>query len=254
MSVPGAGKTGVAILLLLGLCRDQRMAQVPVLVPAASWNPEREHLGRWLARRIAAGHYAGDVEVPLQLLACNMIMPILDGLDEIPERLRPAALLGIERARGRSRPLVLTARIGEYAQPVADTGIVLPRTAAIELAPVTPGDAADYLIRSARRPEPSAITLFDVTARTVDPRIHWLPVEVSTGRTWVAGRPGRTEPAAAHGRLTVSARLRPRRRDHPREHPYRSHRASSAARRAGPLHASRADADRRRHRRPPPSS
>jgi DNA-binding SARP family transcriptional activator len=50
---PGAGKSVLAIQLTLGLLADPEPGEpIPVLMPLASWDPHREHLHVWLARKL----------------------------------------------------------------------------------------------------------------------------------------------------------------------------------------------------------
>ncbi|HWH01200.1 MAG TPA: NACHT domain-containing protein, partial [Pilimelia sp.] len=146
---PGAGKTGLAALLALGLLARPRGADpVPYVVPVNSWDPAREHLRTWLVRRLAEDHYGGSPEVPYQLLRAGLVLPMLDGLDEVAEPARPAALAAIARAWADEAPLVVTCRGDEYEQAVAARGQALPRAAVVELEPVSAADALDYLRHS----------------------------------------------------------------------------------------------------------
>jgi hypothetical protein len=47
-------------------------------------------------------------------------MPVLDGLDEMPKALRPAAIKALDRETS-GRPLVLTCRTSEYLDAVQQT-------------------------------------------------------------------------------------------------------------------------------------
>jgi transcriptional regulator with XRE-family HTH domain len=50
---PGAGKTALAVLLILGLLANPEPGEpVPVLLPVSSWDPRKEHLYTWLARKL----------------------------------------------------------------------------------------------------------------------------------------------------------------------------------------------------------
>jgi predicted NACHT family NTPase len=95
---PGAGKTMLMVRLVLDLlARRAEGDPVPVLAPVASWNHAEQHLRDWLSERLLIDHSAfaspppdGRTE-PTQaaaLLAAGLILPILDGLDEIPGEVR----------------------------------------------------------------------------------------------------------------------------------------------------------------------
>ena len=78
------------------------------------------------------------------------IAVILDGLDEIPEDLRPAVLRALsQQATFR---LVLLTRSAEMADAAARA--MLQGAAAIELQDIDPGAAADYLTRTQLDPPP----------------------------------------------------------------------------------------------------
>jgi len=74
--------------------------------------------------------------------------------------------------------------------PLTGTGAAVTRDGVLLVRPdgstrVVPVDLTAALVPGAThlytlRTGPSAITLFDVAAATIEPRIHWLPVEVST--------------------------------------------------------------------------
>jgi hypothetical protein len=147
----GSGKTTLALLLLLALLEQSAPGPVPVLFSLASWDPAREHLLTWLAHRLdqdfvglrAAAYGAGAVR---DLVNAGRILPILDGLDEMPESLRPYALTAINRALPSASPIVLTCRTAEYEAAVRK-GDVITAAALIEAQPVRPDEAA-FWIRS----------------------------------------------------------------------------------------------------------
>ncbi|MFE6859097.1 hypothetical protein [Nocardia sp. NPDC057668] len=85
---PGSGKTVAAAQLVLRLLAlrpadADRPAPVPVRVDASSWDPELESFTWFLVRRLVAG-YRLHARVATELLAADLILPVLDGLDEIP--------------------------------------------------------------------------------------------------------------------------------------------------------------------------
>lgn len=146
---PGTGKTSLAILLalqLLSLHDVTRPVPVPLLV--SSWDASKEHFDTWLARRIHE-EYAGlskdlDRARIRELVRDRRILPVLDGLDELPRPLRSAALAGLNRTGAGSAPLILTSRTTEYAELVAEEA-VLQAAAVIKAQPVEGAAAAAYL-------------------------------------------------------------------------------------------------------------
>jgi WD40 repeat protein len=142
---PGAGKSVLAILLTLGLLRSRASgAAVPVLLSAASWDPTASDLDAWIVETVAKSYYQGQSEVPRRLLRHGLILPIIDGLDEILESARRTAVEHVNRATGANRPVVVTCRAREYEDLVTDGAPVLRRAPTVEVAPVAAGDLIDY--------------------------------------------------------------------------------------------------------------
>ncbi|MFI0357936.1 hypothetical protein [Actinomadura sp. 9N407] len=155
---PGAGKSVLAILLTLGLMTRRGLTSgrtsmtgrgggdpVPVLLPVASWDPLSERLDAWIIRSLAAGYYNGRTDNPRILHDRRLLIPVLDGLDEIPETLRSAAIREINRTVSADIPLVVTCRSAEYEEAVAGQGEVMRRAAVVEIEPVAVTDTIAYL-------------------------------------------------------------------------------------------------------------
>lgn len=126
---PGAGKTVLAIELVLQLLRRQAeepaaSGRIPVRLGAATWVPGQD-LGQWMAQRLILD-YRLPAAAATQLVADGEVLPVLDGLDEMdPEPLGPTgpgralALLRELNAYGdlgRPAPVVVTCRAGRYEQ------------------------------------------------------------------------------------------------------------------------------------------
>ena len=102
LGAPGAGKTILMVRLVLDLLTRRKAGEpVPVMVALASWDPVSQDLRRWLTARLTVDYPALAAAAPITagtqtraeaLLAAGLIMPILDGLDEIPGSLRSLAL------------------------------------------------------------------------------------------------------------------------------------------------------------------
>jgi DNA-binding SARP family transcriptional activator len=153
---PGAGKTVLAVLLTLGLLRDLRPdEQIPVLLSLSTWDPHREHLDTWFARRLVeeypglanTGSYGRDTAT--RLVLAGRVIPVLDGLDEMPTSLRAAAIDALDRAVAGGRPLVVTCRSTEYEHAVRDGG-VLAAASVVEIEPVAVEDVIAFLIARRR--------------------------------------------------------------------------------------------------------
>ena len=153
---PGAGKTVLAVLLTLGLFARrprggpggsgaEQPSPVPVLLAASTWDPVSESMDDWIVRSLALSNYDGRERLPRLLLDRGLLLPILDGLDEIPESARRSAVRGINRAVGAERPVVVTCRSAEYADVITGGVPVLRRTPVVAVCPVSVEDAIAYL-------------------------------------------------------------------------------------------------------------
>lgn len=143
---PGAGKTVVALLLTLGLLAEREQGgAVPVLLPASSWDPVRESLDGWTVQTLASAYYNGRTEIPRLLLDHGLLLPVLDGLDEIPEAARRSAVRTANQAIGTERPIVVTCRAAEYEDLIRGGAPVLRRAPVVEVQPVGAEDVIAYL-------------------------------------------------------------------------------------------------------------
>jgi hypothetical protein len=93
----------------------------------------------------------GGLEQAGQLVRTAQITLILDGLDEIPEELRPPAFRALSEQAGFR--VVLLGRSDEMA--AAARHAFLQEAAVLELRDVTSDAAADYLLRVQRDPPPA---------------------------------------------------------------------------------------------------
>ncbi|MGI5527501.1 hypothetical protein ACQEVX_08780 [Streptomyces syringium] len=143
---PGAGKTVLAILLALGLLKARAPGgPVPVLLAASSWDPVCEPLDDWIVHTLASSYYSGRRDIPRRLLDRGLLLPVLDGLDEIPEASRRSAIHAINRALGGDRPIVVTCRSAEYEDVIEGGAPVLRRAPVVQVAPVAVDDVIAYL-------------------------------------------------------------------------------------------------------------
>lgn len=114
---PGAGKTMLMVRLVLDLLRRRRPGgPLPVLASLSSWNAREQDLIEWLTRQLliayptlmASGPGGREPNRAAALLSAGLVLPILDGLDEIPSTLRGSAVAKISDALRPGWPLVLT--------------------------------------------------------------------------------------------------------------------------------------------------
>ena len=144
---PGSGKSSAAVLLILTALRHRRSVPekirpevpVPVMFTLHGWDPGTQRARDWLAERLwqaypLFGGQAGS-GAARGMLDEGRIAVILDGLDEIPEDLRPAVLRALsQQATFR---LVLLTRSAEMAKAAAQA--MLQGAGAIELQDIDPG-------------------------------------------------------------------------------------------------------------------
>ena len=204
---PGAGKTLLLVRLILDLlapCRRQPGGPVPILASLASWNPQEQDLHDWLKytlttdnawlRQVAPGK-SMKMSCIDALFKRNLIIPILDGLDEIPEENRSAAITKIDDAFPRSK-LVLSSRVNEYrnaVQPPDRRHRKLGSAAGVVLKDLDAADVAAYLKRDAGSDSAAArwTPVLDVLG-TSEPVARALrtPLMVGLARTIYNPRPG----------------------------------------------------------------
>lgn len=163
VGMPGAGKTGVLIQMLLQALRYRKelpddlrsSAPVPIFLTLSDWLPnmepdgrnDAEHLISWASRAIrddfspvftTAGH-----SLYRTLLERGRIALFLDGLEEMPEEHWDS--LAEAAADAHDLRILLTAR------PRAARDTKIPGSDRIRLEPVDPREAGDYLIRACNK-------------------------------------------------------------------------------------------------------
>jgi len=158
---PGSGKTTLAVQLLLQLLATSRAGDpIPVLLSLASWDPtEQPQLHDWLAERLAADYpslRAFGPDVARALAEQGHILPILDGLDELPLARQPEVIIALNDSLTEADQLVLTSRTREYGTAIAEAHKVLNAAAVIEPEPLSSAQAAEYL-EACLFPDPSPL-------------------------------------------------------------------------------------------------
>jgi NACHT domain len=164
LGAPGAGKTMLMVRLVLDLlARRLPGGPVPMLMSLASWNLRDQDLHSWLADQLCIEHPGLAAAVPpgagegsqiKALLRDNLILPILDGMDEIPDAIRGEAIAEINNILEPGEPLVLTCRTESYqkvVEPQQGPGAIL-RAATVVLCPLEAADVSKYLRDDATGP------------------------------------------------------------------------------------------------------
>ncbi|MGW5053343.1 NACHT domain-containing protein [Actinokineospora sp. NPDC004072] len=148
VGAPGSGKTGLCVLLTLALLHRPDAGRVPLLVPVSAWNPE-ENVEAWLLSWLLETYpFLGSRSrfgptAAQEILAGDRVLLILDGLDELPDDQRTAALEAINSDLGGSGPLVLTSRTAEFA--AANAGGLIRDSQVVALLPLRDREIAEHL-------------------------------------------------------------------------------------------------------------
>ena len=157
---PGAGKS----VLVSKLARELLYAPppggppLPVIMRAATWDPERG-LSDWiaddLARRFGLDEQHtvnGEMVTCAQaLVTCGVVLPILDGLDEMPRSLLPKAVARINQY-GSDKPLVVTSRTDDFLDAVSKERVrMFSKAAVVMLRSLLVSDIKCYLRKTTAR-------------------------------------------------------------------------------------------------------
>jgi hypothetical protein len=122
-----------------------------VLLSVSSWQPGEESLWTWVGRRLAEDYPAltGRNHPAIEELDVGgALLPVLDGLDEIPAELHVSAIESVDLATAGGVPFVLTCRAEEYERAVTGGGRALSAAAVVEVQPVDLTAAANFLAQS----------------------------------------------------------------------------------------------------------
>lgn len=149
----GAGKSTLALLFTLAALdqANDDTPSIPMLLSMASWRPEDESLRDFVIRRVPE-EYPAVTRTPQldrftleHLYDEGHILPVLDGLDEIAQQVRPAAIGRLNEVSAvGSRALVVTCRRDAY-QAALDAGEALDVDGSIVIDAVPPSDVVAYL-------------------------------------------------------------------------------------------------------------
>jgi hypothetical protein len=217
VGAPGSGKSAIAMLLVLAaLARreqvsttDRAFVPVPVMFTLTGWDPYTQRIDDWITARLRQAYPIFRVKEgaaqAAELVRMGKVAVILDGFDQIPPELRPAALHALsQQAVFR---VVLLARIHEMATATQES--FLDGAVEIELQSIDSAAAADYLARIRLEPSqtgwwelatrlrsepdgplagalsnPGMLTLLrDAVRRSTDPRELLAPGDVGHGLT-----------------------------------------------------------------------
>ncbi|WP_236065147.1 TIR domain-containing protein [Reticulibacter mediterranei] len=148
---PGAGKTTLLLDLaadLLTRAEQDRSLPIPVIFPLSSWAEKRFPLATWLVEELFTKY-----QVPRALghawVEQELLLPLLDGLDEVAEPHQSACIQAINTYRHEHSlvPIVLCSRTAEYrAQAVRVT-----LSKAVVIQPLTTEQIDSYLTQAGQQ-------------------------------------------------------------------------------------------------------
>ncbi|MFD2119902.1 NACHT domain-containing protein [Streptomyces cirratus] len=156
---PGAGKTVLAVELMLGLLEIREVGEpVPVRMALAGWDTTQP-LDRWLSDQLVDTYQLSKATAK-RLVERRCILPVLDGLDEMdggvsvagPCRAAEALAAFNQYQVGRQKaPLVVTCRTTTY--DTLSAGIRLTDSARIVVSSVTAEQAERFVAARALAPD-----------------------------------------------------------------------------------------------------
>jgi hypothetical protein len=172
----GSGKTMLMIRTLRKIIETRNSGDpVPVLVPMTSWDPKTDSLRSWLEKQLPVDYPGLSANVTVgekkttviaMLLDNQKIMPVLDGLDEMPAVASVEAISRLNEAFGKgARPprLVVTCRTEHYLEAVVGPPgkgwdpLPVAAAAAIELNALDPDKVSSYLTKRGKSARWSAV-------------------------------------------------------------------------------------------------
>lgn len=152
LGAPGAGKS--TLLLELAQQLVERAAgdtehPLPVLLPLSSWAEKRLPLQDWIIEQLMQ-IYDIPHRVSEQWVQKDLILPLLDGLDEMVETARPAAITAINTYHQihLGVPLVICSRTADYDTVAEHQRLVLQKAVVVQLLTLQQVDA--YLLQAGK--------------------------------------------------------------------------------------------------------
>ena len=142
---PGAGKTTLLLELardLLDAAEHDPTAPIPVVFTLSSWTPQKGGFESWLVHQL---NEISDVprKTAQRWVRAEQILPLLDGLDEVPVANRRDCVEAINAYRRQHGllPMVIASRIADYRA----LGIRLRLPTAVLIQPLTFEDIRSFL-------------------------------------------------------------------------------------------------------------
>ncbi|MBL8051801.1 MAG: TIR domain-containing protein [Nitrospira sp.] len=141
---PGSGKTTSLLELAKGLitrAKDDPTERVPIVLNLSSWE-QAQSLEEWIAAELSA-KYRIPKSIAGAWLAQDYLVPLLDGLDELPSTVQPACVAAINAFVKSRQPsgLVVCSRLAEY-EWLSER---LTLNGAVCIEPLSPEDVNQFL-------------------------------------------------------------------------------------------------------------
>jgi serine/threonine protein kinase len=147
LGAPGSGKTTMLLTLardLLTQAEQNGDRPVPVIFNLSTWS-NNQPLAAWLVDELDS-KYQVHRKLGQQLIKANLILPLLDGLDEVAIKERTACIETINRYRREpdSSPLVVCSRSADYL--AQEARLLLNKAVLIQ--PLNMQQANNYLVQA----------------------------------------------------------------------------------------------------------
>jgi len=126
---PGSGKTTLAVQLLLEMLTHPPPGEpVPVLFSLVGWDPQSHpRVQDWLTARLELDYPAlrsFGVTTAGALVERGMILPILDGLDEVSDHYRAEIVTRLNASLAADTGLILTSRSTEFSATITAADVL----------------------------------------------------------------------------------------------------------------------------------
>jgi hypothetical protein len=216
----GSGKTVALVRLVLRMLEARRspphIDPVPVMYSLASWDPTTTGLYEWLEARLANDHpmlrepVRTGVTWAREIIERDLLLPVLDGFDELPAELRARARDALNTEVHRRPGLILSCRTADYRAVIDSAGDAYERlqaAAAVEIQALDTDDAQRYLAEDAG-PGERWTTVFAATSTPALAGAFSTPLQVSLARAIYNPRPQEPVGGLRHpDELTDAARF-----------------------------------------------
>jgi len=145
LGIPGSGKTTLLLELartLILRAKQEDILPIPVIFNLSSWANKQLPIAEWLVDELNI-RYDAPRKIGKHWIDDGQLLPLLDGLDEVPQSRRIACIEAINDFRGKYglMGLVVCSRLGDYEA----VQMKLKLNGAILIQPLTPDQIDSYL-------------------------------------------------------------------------------------------------------------